>query len=81
MNLGSNWKKYSQNRSSLGSETALEFYPVMLPYPTPPPCPANFEFIAEDGSINECDLLVFSSEGFFLIEIKESTRKAYGGCG
>jgi len=31
---------------------------------------ANFEFIADDGSINEVDLLVACPQGVFLIEIK-----------
>jgi hypothetical protein len=31
---------------------------------------ANFEFIADDGSINEVDLLVAGPEGIFLVEIK-----------
>ena len=31
---------------------------------------ANFEFIADDGSINEIDLLVACPQGIFLIEIK-----------
>ena len=30
----------------------------------------NFEFVADDGSINEVDLLVFTPQGFFLVEIK-----------
>ncbi|MCX7424646.1 MAG: NERD domain-containing protein [Planctomycetia bacterium] len=41
-------------------------------FPTHEPYRAwsNFEFIADDGSINEVDLLVFTSRGFFLVEIK-----------
>ena len=31
---------------------------------------SNFEFLADDGSLNEVDLLVFTPQGFFLIEIK-----------
>lgn len=31
---------------------------------------ANFEFIADDGSINEVDLLVACPQGIFLVEIK-----------
>ncbi|MCI0661784.1 MAG: NERD domain-containing protein, partial [Acidobacteria bacterium] len=30
----------------------------------------NFEFISDDGSINEVDLLIFAPCGFFLVEIK-----------
>jgi serine/threonine protein kinase len=39
---------------------------------------SNFEFIAEDGSINEVDALVLSSDRLYLIEIK-SWRGAIGG--
>lgn len=31
---------------------------------------SNFEFVADDGSINEVDLLVLTSKGFYLVEIK-----------
>ena len=31
---------------------------------------SNFEFISDDGSINEVDLLIFTPCGFYLIEIK-----------
>ena len=33
---------------------------------------SNFEFIADDGSINEVDLLVLTPKGFFLVEIKSA---------
>ncbi|MCY2991212.1 MAG: protein kinase [Planctomycetota bacterium] len=33
---------------------------------------SNFEFIADDGSINEVDLLLLTPQGFFLVEIKSS---------
>ena len=31
---------------------------------------SNFEFLADDGSINEVDLLVLTPKGFYLVEIK-----------
>lgn len=31
---------------------------------------ANFEFIADDGSINEVDLLALTPKGFYLVEFK-----------
>lgn len=48
--------------------------------PTAPPFRAwsNFEFLAEDGSINEVDALVVSSDRIYLIEIK-SWRGEIGG--
>jgi hypothetical protein len=39
---------------------------------------SNFEFIADDGSINEVDLLVFTPQGFFLIEIKSRPGRLFG---
>ena len=42
---------------------------------------SNFEFIADDGSINEVDLLVFTPQGFFLIEIKSRPGRLIGDAG
>ena len=42
---------------------------------------ANFEFIADDGSINEVDVLVFTPQGFFLIEIKSRPGRLLGDAG
>ncbi|MEX2381923.1 MAG: BREX system serine/threonine kinase PglW [Opitutales bacterium] len=39
---------------------------------------ANFEFIADDGSINEVDLLVACPQGVFLIEIKSDPGELSG---
>lgn len=49
---------------------ALEFVRQRLPDHEPYRAWANFEFIADDGSINEVDLLVLTPKGFFLVEIK-----------
>ena len=49
---------------------ALEFIRQRFPDHEPYRAWSNFEFIADDGSINEVDLLVFTSQGFFLVEIK-----------
>ncbi|MHB8973725.1 MAG: BREX system serine/threonine kinase PglW [Pirellulaceae bacterium] len=49
---------------------ALEFIRQRFPTHEPYRAWSNFEFIAGDGSINEVDLLVFTSQGFFLVEIK-----------
>ena len=38
---------------------------------------ANFEFIADDGSISEVDLLVLTTKGFYLVEIKPARHR---GC-
>lgn len=42
---------------------------------------ANFEFIALDGSINEVDLLVLTSKGLFLVEIKSHPGTMAGDAG
>ncbi len=39
---------------------------------------ANFEFIADDGSINEVDVLVACPQGIFLIEIKSNPGHLWG---
>jgi hypothetical protein len=38
----------------------------------------NFEFISDDGSINEVDLLIFTPCGFFLVEIKSKPGSLSG---
>ena len=49
---------------------ALAFVRERLPDHDPCRAWSNFEFIADDGSINEVDLLVLTSKGFYLVEIK-----------
>lgn len=60
---------------------ALEFLRARLPDHEPYRAWSNFEFIAEDGSVNEVDLLVFSPMGFFLIEIKSRPGSLRGDAG
>ena len=49
---------------------ALEYLKARLPDGEPFRAWSNFEFIAEDGSINEVDLLVVSLYKVYLVEIK-----------
>ncbi len=49
---------------------ALAFIRSRLPNHEPYRAWNNVEFIAEDGSVNEVDLLVVTGRGFFLVEIK-----------
>ncbi len=51
---------------------ALVFVRDGLPDHEPYRAWSNFEFIADDGSINEVDLLVLTPKGFFLVEIKSA---------
>src|SRR5512137_2136770 len=52
---------------------ALEFIKSQFPTHEPYRAWTNFEFIADDGSLNEVDLLVFTPRGFFLVEIKSNS--------
>jgi serine/threonine protein kinase len=49
---------------------ALDFVRERLPDAEPYRAWSNFDFIADDGTINEVDLVVLAPSGFFLIEIK-----------
>ncbi|WP_416670054.1 BREX system serine/threonine kinase PglW [Egbenema bharatensis] len=60
---------------------ALEFIKSRFPDHAPFLAWSNFEFIATDGSINEVDLLVFTPQGFFLIEIKSRPGRLTGDPG
>lgn len=60
---------------------ALEFVRDRFPGHEPYRAWSNFEFIADDGSVNEVDLLVFSPSGFFLIEIKSRPGVLQGDAG
>ena len=63
------WQEISPSEYSWERE-ALDFVRDGLPDVDPIRVWSNFEFIAEDGSIHEVDLLVLTSKGFFLVEIK-----------
>ena len=53
---------------------------VRARFPTYEPYRAwtNVEFIAEDGSVNEVDLLAVTPHGFFLVEIKSWPGVLFG---
>jgi len=75
-----NWTTSSESKFSWERE-ALDFVRDRFPSHDPYRAWANFEFIADDGSINEVDLLVFTPEGFFLIEIKSHLGRLFGDAG
>ena len=60
---------------------ALEFVRSRFPTREPYRAWSNFEFIADDGSINEVDLLVLTPVGFFLVEIKSRPGIIRGDAG
>ncbi|MEA5465558.1 BREX system serine/threonine kinase PglW [Leptothoe sp. PORK10 BA2] len=80
MSILSNWITVTESNFDHERE-ALEFIRSRFPRHEPYRAWSNFEFIASDGSINEVDLLVFSPEGFFLIEIKSWPGRLSGDAG
>jgi len=78
--MADNWTTISESQFPWERE-ALEFIREQFPNHEPYRAWSNFEFVANDGSINEVDLLVFSREGFFLIEIKSKPGRIFGDAG
>ncbi len=66
-----NWNVISPSPFSWEQE-ALAHIQSQFPSHEPYRAWSNFEFIADDGSLNEVDLLVFTPQGFFLVEIKSN---------
>lgn len=63
------WHMIAESRFPWERE-ALDFVRQWFPNREPYRAWSNFEFIADDGSINEVDLLLLTPAGLFLIEIK-----------
>lgn len=63
------WKEITPSEFPWERE-ALNFIHERLPDRDPYMAWSNFEFVGDDGSINEVDLLVVTPGGFFLVEIK-----------
>ncbi len=74
------WKEVTPSQYPWERE-ALEFVRERLPDRDPFLAWSNFEFIGEDGSINEVDLLVLSPRGLFLVEIKSRPGVVEGDAG
>lgn len=75
-----NWTTISESQFPWERD-ALQFVRESFPEHEPYRAWSNFEFIAEDGSVNEVDLLVFSPQGLFLIEIKSHPGRLFGDAG
>src|SRR5947209_7444806 len=75
--LASNWITVTESKFSWERD-ALEFVRERFPAHEPYRASSNFEFIADDGSINEVDLLVFTPQGFFFVEIKSRPGRLFG---
>lgn len=80
MSTTRNWTTVTESKFNWERD-ALEFVRERFPTHEPYRAWANFEFIADDGSINEVDLLVFTPQGFFLIEIKSRPGRLFGDAG
>lgn len=63
------WKQFAESRYAHERE-ALEFLRDVLPDRDPVYLYSNFEFIADDGSVNEVDALVVTQAGVFVVELK-----------
>jgi serine/threonine protein kinase len=75
-----NWITVTESSFSHERE-ALDFVRSQFPDHDSYRAWSNFEFIADDGSIYEVDLLVFTPQGFFLIEIKSWSGRIFGDAG
>ena len=80
MATNKNWTTIAESSFPWERE-ALEFVRTQFPSHEPYRAWSNFEFIADDGSVNEIDLLVFTPQGFFLIEIKSRPGRLRGDAG
>src|SRR5687768_15637070 len=80
MSSTKNWTTIAES-SFPWERDALEFVRAQFPPHEPYRAWSNFEFIADDGSVNEIDLLVFTPHGFFLIEIKSRPGRLRGDAG
>src|SRR5271157_3050586 len=69
MSKTTNWTAVTPSKFA-HEQDALDFVRRLFPSHEPYRAWSNFEFIADDGNIYEVDLLVFTPQGFFLIEIK-----------
>src|SRR5262245_24319269 len=62
-------------------QAALSYLREHLPAAEPFRAWCNFEFVAEDGSINEVDLLLVSLYKLYLVEIKSRPGRVSGDTG
>jgi serine/threonine protein kinase len=75
--LSGRWKTISPSQFPW-EQDALDFVQSALPNREPFRAYSNFEFVADDGSINEVDLLIISRYSIFLVEIKSRPGEVSG---
>jgi hypothetical protein len=63
------WKRFAESKYPHERE-ALEFLAQGLPDSDPTRLYTNFEFVADDGYVNEIDALAVARAGVLLVEIK-----------
>jgi hypothetical protein len=63
------WKEITRSEFAW-EQDALAFIREGLPDHEPYRAWSNFEFIADDGAVNDVDVLVLTPKGLFLVEIK-----------
>lgn len=71
------WKTISPSQFAWEAE-ALDFLRQGLPDHEPYRAWSNFEFLADDGTINEVDTLMLTPMGLFLVEIKSRPGELSG---
>lgn len=74
------WKEISPSAFPWERE-ALDFLRAGLPDHEPYRAWVLFEFVADDGSVNEVDALILTPKGFFLVEIKSRPGVVTGDAG
>jgi serine/threonine protein kinase len=80
MSTTRNWTMMTESKFPWERE-ALDFIRQRFPNHEPYRAWSNFEFIADDGSINEVDLLAFTPQGLFLVEVKSRPGRLTGDSG
>ena len=73
--MSGRWKTISPSQFPW-EQDALDFVQRALPNREPFRAYSNFEFVADDGSINEVDLLIVSRYSIFIVEIKSRPGKS-----
>jgi hypothetical protein len=74
----SRWRRVSDSDFPWERE-ALQFLADHLPNQEPVRMWSNFEFISNDGHINEVDALILTAKGLFLVEVKSRPAKRLAG--
>jgi len=74
------WKQVTPSAFAWERE-ALEHVKALLPDAEPYRAWSNAEFVADDGTVNEVDLLVACPRGLFLVEIKSRPGRLAGDAG